>query len=95
MYIASFGSNYCPVALVKKFLRIGKHKDGSALFRKVTHTKDGFPLCRQKLSYSRVLELVKYQLRQIGLDLTKYGLHWCARSPNHAPCGVVVEILRE
>ena len=75
VYIASFGSNYCPVALVKKFLRTGKHKDGSALFRKVTLTKNGFALRRQKLSYGRALELVKYQLRQIGLDPTKYGLH--------------------
>ena len=25
--------------------------------------------------YGRALELVKYQLRQIGLDPTKYGLH--------------------
>ena len=73
--IASFDSNYCPVALVRKFLRIGKHKDSSALLRKVTHTKNGFTLHRQKLSYGRALELVKYQLRQIGLDPTKYGLY--------------------
>ena len=75
MYIASFDSYYCPVALVKKFLRIGKHEDGSALFRKVAHTRNGFALCRQKLSYGRALELVKFQLRQIGLDPTKYGSH--------------------
>ena len=75
VYIASFDSYYCPVALVKKFLRIGKHEDGSALFRKVTHTRKGFALRRQKLSYGRALELVKFQLRQIGLDPTKYGLH--------------------
>ena len=43
VYIASFDSYYCPVALVKKFLRIGKHKDGSALFRKVTHTRNQNP----------------------------------------------------
>ena len=48
VYIARFGSNYCPVALVKKFLRIGKHKDGSALFSKVTHTKNGL-LCADKI----------------------------------------------
>ena len=70
VYLASFGSDYCPVALIKKFLRIGKHEAGSALFRKVTHTKNGFALRRQKLSYGRVLELVKFQLRQIGLDPT-------------------------
>ena len=75
VYIASFDSYYCPVALVKKFLRIGKHEDSSALFRKVTHTRNGFALCRQKLSYGRALELVKFQLRQTGLDPTKYGLH--------------------
>ena len=75
MYIASFCSDYCPVALVKKFLRIGKHEDGSTLFRKVTHTKNGFAFHRQKLSYGRALELVKFQLRQIGSDPTKYGLH--------------------
>ena len=75
MYIASFGSNYCPVALVKKFLRIGKHEDGSALFRKFTHTKNGFALRREKLSYGRALELIRYQLKQIGSDPAKYGLH--------------------
>ena len=47
VHIASFGSDYCPVPLVKKFLRIGKHEDVSALFRKVTHTKHGFALRRQ------------------------------------------------
>ena len=74
VYIAGFGSDYCPVALVKKFLRIWKHEDSSALFRKVTHTKNGFALRRQKLSYGRALELVKFQLKQIGLDPTNYSL---------------------
>ena len=86
VYIASFDSNDCPVALVRKFLRIGKHKDSSALRR-------------QKLSHGGTLELVKYQLRQISLDPTKctgvhtfkvrrsqFGsCHWCARSSNHVP----------
>ena len=73
--IAGFGSNYCPVALVRTFLRTRKHDDGSALFRKVIHTKNSFALRRQKLSCGRALELVKYQPRQISLDPTKYGLH--------------------
>ena len=106
MYIACFDSNLIlPSCIGQKVPRIGKHKDGSALFRKVTHTKNGFAFRRQKLSSGRTLELVKYQLRQIGLDPTKYGLHslrsqfgschWCDGSPNHAPLGVAIGILKE
>ena len=75
MYTASFDSNYCLVALVRKFLRTEKHKDSPALFRKLLTHKNGFTLCRQKLSYGRAHELVKYQFRQIGSDPAKYALH--------------------
>ena len=55
-----FGAVIEPSCTGQKVLvvRTGKHKDGSALFRKVTHTKNGFALCKQKLSHDRALELV-------------------------------------
>ena len=40
-----------------------------------SHTKAGFKLKKQKLSYSRALELFKKQLEKIHLDPSFYGLH--------------------
>ena len=47
VYIASFGSDYCLVALVKKFPRIGKHEDGSALLGRLL-TPRMVSLCTDK-----------------------------------------------
>ena len=54
---------------------MGGHKADSPLFRKICHTKGGFSLRSQKLSYTRALEEVTAMLKIIGLDPLKYGLH--------------------
>ena len=57
--IAETETRYFPVSLLKRFLHIGEHSLDSFLFRKISHTKAGFKLRKQKLSYSRALELFK------------------------------------
>ena len=75
IYIAETETRYCPVSLSKRFLHAGEHSLDSFLFRKISHTKAGFKLRKQKLSYSRALELFKKQLEKIRLDPSLYGLH--------------------
>ena len=75
IYIAETETRYCPVGLLKRFIQAGEHSLDSFLFRKISHTKAGFKLRKQKLSYSRALELFKKQLEKIHLDPSLYGLH--------------------
>ncbi len=75
VYLSRFDGFNCPVALVERFVLLGGHIDGSPLFRKISHTRNGYSLREQKLSYSRARELVRGQLAQIGLNPDKYGLH--------------------
>ena len=65
----------CPVRLTKHFLKAGGHKGNDYLFRRVSHTKSGYTLSHHKLSYTRALELVRVQLKSIGLEPEEYGLH--------------------
>ena len=41
----------------------------------VSHTKSGYTLRHHKLSYTRALELVRVQLKSIGLEPEEYGSH--------------------
>ena len=66
---------YCPVSLLKRFIQVGEHSLDSFLFGKISHTKASFKLRKQKLSYSRALELFKKRLERIHLDPSLYGLH--------------------
>ena len=61
--------------LTKHFLKAGGHKGNDYLFRRVSHTKSGYALHHHKLSYIRALELVRVQLKSIGLEPEEYGLH--------------------
>ena len=58
-------TSYCPASLLTRFIQVGEHSPDSFLFRKISHTKAGFKLRKQKLSYSRALHL----------DPSLYGLH--------------------
>ena len=73
--LAARSKTFGPVSLIEKFLHIRGHKTDSPLFRKICHTKGGFFLRSQKLSYTRALEEVKAMLKSIGLDPLKYSLH--------------------
>ena len=74
IFIASY-SRYCPVILLQRFLSKGNDSNNSFLFRRVSHTKNGVKLRKEKLSYTRAIELVSKQLRAISLDPQQYGLH--------------------
>ena len=73
--VAASGSRYCPVLLLKRFLSRGVHFNDSYLFRKVSHTKSGYRLRNQKVTYCRALQLVRKQLKAIHLNPADYGLH--------------------
>ena len=45
------------------------------LFRRISHTKNGFSLRKQRLSYTRALEMVRKLLKSIGLKPELYALH--------------------
>ena len=75
IFIAASYSRYCPVILLQRFLSKGNHSNNSFLFRRVSHTKNGMKLRKEKLSYLRALDLVRKQLRAISLDPQQFGLH--------------------
>lgn len=71
--VAHSCSSSCPVAVTERFLLAGRHHKSDYLFRKVCHTKHGFSLCLQPLTYSRASELVRKQLKAIGLNPKQYS----------------------
>ena len=75
IFIATSKGSPCPVRLTKHFLKAGGHNGNDYLFRRVSHTKSGYTLRHHKLSYTRALELVRVQLKRIGLEPEDYGLH--------------------
>ena len=75
IFIAASYSIYCPVILLQRFLSKENHSNNSFLFRRVSNTKNGVKLRKEKLSYTRAPELVRKQLRAISLDPQQYGLH--------------------
>ena len=66
---------YCPVLLLRRFLSRGVHFNDSYLFCKVSHTKSGYRLRNQKLTYSHARQLVRKQLKAVHLNPADYGLH--------------------
>ena len=75
IYIATSKGSPCPVRLTKHFLKAGRHEGNDYLFRRVSLTKSGYTLRHHKLSYTRALDLVRVQLKSIGLEPGQYGLH--------------------
>ena len=62
VFIARSSTPSCPVAVVEKFLRIGGHRKGSKLFRRLQSTKQGVSLRDQPMSYSCAKELLRKEL---------------------------------
>ena len=56
----------CPVRLMEKFFREGKHQSGEFVFRKITRTARGMQLRKAQMTYSRARELFAKQLKQSG-----------------------------
>ena len=75
IFIHRSGSFYCPVSLVNRFLILGGAEQGLPLFRSISHRKKGVSLRKQRLSYTRALEMVRKLLKSIGLKPELYGLH--------------------
>lgn len=75
VFISSSDVQPCPVAVVKKFVKQGRHKAGSKLFRRVQHTKNGWKLREQQMSYSRANQLLKAELKKEGLCSKQYSIH--------------------
>ena len=71
IFIHRSGCFYCPVSLANRFLILGGAEHGLPLFHRISHTKNGFSLRKQRLSYTRALEMVRKLLKSIEL----YGLH--------------------
>ena len=65
----------CPVQIIQSFIDKGRHVNSSKLFRKILHSKNGFSLRADPMSYSRANELFKAELKKEGLDTKSYGLH--------------------
>ena len=75
IFVARSGKLTCPVKLLEKFMRMGKHGQRDKLFRKISHTPNEMVLRKASLSYSRARELFKKQISAIGLRPATYGLH--------------------
>ena len=74
--IAEIETRYCPVSLLKRSIEVGEHSPDSFLVRKISHTKASFRLRKQKLSYSRALELFK---KTIEKDTSGSQFVWFAQ----------------
>ena len=75
VFIARSDSSPCPVAVVEKFLKVGRHDRKSQLFRRILHTKKRMELRKEPMSYSRANELIKQELLKEGLEPSLYGIH--------------------
>ena len=65
----------CPVAVVEKFLKQGGHKQGSKVFQRILHTKNGFKIRDQPMTYSCANQLLKAEIKKEGLDVKLYSMH--------------------
>ena len=73
--VARCSSSPCPVAVVKKLLKVGRHEKKSRLFRRILHTEKRMELRKEPISYSRANELIKCELQREELDPKLYGVH--------------------
>ena len=80
----------CSVAVLEKFLKMGGHSKGSRLFRRIQSTRKGEMLKESPMSYSRVSELVKKELKSEGLDPSLYSVH--SLRSGGASCVAALEI---
>ena len=87
---------------------LGGAEQGLLLFRRISHTKNGFSLRKQRLSYTRALEMVRKLLKSVGLKPELYGLHsmrsggcifgsstWFARSLDYVSWRLEVRVLQK
>ena len=77
VYISKLESNYCPVAILRRYIQAADMDVSSQLplFRPLTKKKLGYSLRNGKLSYTRCREIFKEALKDVGYDPKDYGLH--------------------
>ena len=75
VFVSRTKSTSCPVALLERFLREGRHTEDQPLFCKIGHRGTSQFLRSAAMTYSRARELVLQCLEGIGLDSRNYGLH--------------------
>ena len=73
MYISKLESNYCPVAVLRRYIQAADIDLSSQLplFRPLTKKKLGYSLRNGKLSYTRCRELFKEALKDVGYAVPK------------------------
>ena len=76
MYISKLDRNYCPVAVLRRYIQPADIDLSSQLplFRPFTK-KLGYTLRNGKLSYIHCREIFKEALKDVGYDPKDYGLH--------------------
>ena len=77
VYISKLESNYCPVAILRRYIQAADIDLSSQLplFRPLTKKKLGYSLRNGKLSYTLCREIFKEALKDVGYDPKDYGLH--------------------
>ena len=79
VYIKRLNSQYCPVALLERYIFMGNIDLSSSvvLFRPVRFFKstNSYKLYGVKLSYTRCREIFKECLKEVGVNHKLYGLH--------------------
>ena len=75
VFIARSDISPCPVSVVEKFIKMGRHESHSRLFRRILKTGKRMQLRKEPMSYSRANELIKQELQKERLDPGFYGIH--------------------
>ena len=77
VYISKLENNYCPVALLRRYIQAANIDLSSQLplFGPLTKKKLGYTLRNDMLSYTRCREIFKQTLKDAGYDPKDYGLH--------------------
>ena len=85
VYIATLEGKYCPVAILRRYIKAANLYLSShlPLFRPLMKTRSGYSLRNAKLSYSRCREIFKTTLKHFGCDPKECGLHTLrSKGPN-------------
>ena len=75
VFIARSDISSCPVSVVEKFIKMGRHESHSRLFLRILKTGKRMQLRKEPMSYSRANELIKQELQKERLDPGFYGIH--------------------
>ena len=79
MQLSKLQSALCPIKLFKNYLEAVKIKESEEtfIFRQICYSKQGFKVkdLDKPISYTTIRDILPTNLKNIGLDKTKFGLH--------------------